>query len=338
MNIKPILFGCKGPVLLDGEREFFKTAEPLGFILFKRNCETPEQIRKLTADLREAVGRDDAPVFIDQEGGPVARLRPPKWIDLPAMRTVGELYEKDRAAGEEAAKLHARITATMLRDIGVNGNFAPVLDLFIKGATSAIGQRAISADPAVVASVANIVLNTYLDHGVMPVIKHMPGHGRALVDPHQKLPVVETPYDLLSKEDLEPFRRLRHAPCGMNCHVVFKAFDPENPVSLSHKVHKEVLRGLIGFQGIIFSDDLAMKALEGALDQIVLSALTAGADVLLYCPGFMPEMSLIAASLPSMALPAKRRWDKAWTQVKMPRTENNPAKDKGRLDELLSKL
>jgi beta-N-acetylhexosaminidase len=314
--MKPVIFGCAGTTLGDEERAFFAEENPFGFILFQRNCKTPDQVRQLVRDLRQAVSRADAPVFIDQEGGRVARLKPPHWPELPALRQIGEVYEKDSTKGIEAMTLHAQATARMLTELGINGNCAPVLDLFIEGASSAIGDRAMSRDPAVVVALARVAVKTYLENGVLPVIKHMPGHGRVKADPHVALPVVEASRAELEAEDFLPFAALKDAPIGMNCHVVFTALDPDAPVSLSAKVHREIIRGAIGFQGLLFSDDLAMKALNGPLDEIASKALAAGADIVLYCPGTLPEMREISRVLPEMSAPALEKWGRAQGRMK----------------------
>lgn len=311
MFTRPVILGCSGPVLGPEEQQYFSKLNPLGFILFQRNCENPDQLRRLTDDLRQAVGREDAPIFIDQEGGRVARLKPPYWPALPAMRTIGKLYEKDQALGRKAMHLHALITARMLHDVGINGNFAPVLDLWIEGASQAIGDRALSADPTVVANCARIAVDTYLAHGIIPVIKHMPGHGRVQVDPHVDLPFVDTQASVLSDEDFAPFRMLKNAPAAMNCHVVFRALDRENPVSLSRTVHQKVLRGVIGFEGLIFSDDLAMGAIKIPLEQRAEKALEAGADIVLFCTGNLEDTKQFCEAIPFMDEPTVHRWHHA---------------------------
>ena len=307
---KPILLGCSGLILTDEERVFFIQNNPFGFILFARNCADPDQLRALTRALRETVGRPDAPIFIDQEGGRVARLKSPQWHDLPSLRVIGAMFENNPDEGREAMRLHAEIIAHMLRDVGINGNCAPVLDLFIEGASVAIGDRALSADPKIVAELAGIAIDAYLEGGVLPVIKHMPGHGRVKVDPHEVLPFVDTDRATLEAQDFAPFIALKNAPIAMNCHVVFRALDPDNPVSMSKKVHDEILRGAFGFEGLIFSDDLAMGALSGSPAERAQKALAAGADIVLYCTGKMPEMRAICADLPPITAAALARWEK----------------------------
>ncbi|MDD5586122.1 MAG: glycoside hydrolase family 3 N-terminal domain-containing protein [Alphaproteobacteria bacterium] len=330
--MRPVLFGCSGYSLTPEESAFFREADPFGFILFQRNCDTPDQVRRLVDDLRKAAGRADAPLFIDQEGGRVARLKPPHWPALPPLRAIGRIYERDAGRGIEAMRLHARLTAHMLYDLGINGNCAPVLDLFIEGASSAIGDRAISPNPDICGTLGRVAVETYLENGVLPVVKHMPGHGRVQADPHLTLPVVETERKILEAEDFKPFLALKDAPIGMNCHLVFKALDMEKPVSLSAKVHQEIIRGTLGFKGLLFSDDLAMKALDGPLPEIAGQALSAGADVVLYCPGTMPEMREIAAALPEMGEQAVARWDRAKAMLREPESEFSFADAMARLN------
>lgn len=315
--MKPILLGCAGPVLSAAERDFFAAENPFGFILFARNCENPDQVRALARALRDAVGRE-APIFVDQEGGRVARLKPPYWPALPAARVVGELYERNKEAGLEAMRLHASITARFLRGVGIDGNFAPVLDLSVPDTSKVMGDRTFSADPDCVAALGGVAVETYLAHGVLPVIKHMPGHGRVKTDPHEVLPFVEADRATL-EADFAPFRALAsRAPAGMNCHVVFRALDPDDPVTLSRKVHEEIIRGAIGFDGLLFSDDLAMKALSLSPAELGLRALEAGADILLYCPGvleYCPNVlevtRAVCAPLPPLSAAARSRWERA---------------------------
>lgn len=323
--MKPVIFGCSGLALTGPERDFFTRVDPFGFILFQRNCETPEQVAQLTQQLRGCVGRPDAPVFIDQEGGRVARLKPPHWPALSALRPIGALYEQDPQAGIAAMAAHARQTAEMLYGLGINGNCSPVLDLYIEGASSAIGDRAISRDPAVVAALGAVIIENFLAQGVLPVIKHLPGHGRVRVDPHLAMPTVDADAATLAAEDFRPFIALKDAPIGMNCHVLFTALDPEQPVSLSAKIHRDIIRGAIGFEGLLFSDDLAMKALAAPLPQRARSALAAGADILLYCTGALAEMADIARDLPPISDAARERWEAAKNRLRVPATANASA-------------
>jgi beta-N-acetylhexosaminidase len=332
--IKPILFVCTGQELLPDEQAFFSQYNPLGLILLGRNCHSPEQIKKLIADFRRSVERDNAPIFIDQEGGRVARLRGPLWPSLPPMRLIGAAYEKNPEAGRRAAKIQSRLTASYLYDLGITGNFAPVLDLYIEGASVAIGDRAISADPDIVAEVGRIFIDTFLSNGVMPVIKHMPGHGRVLVDPHYQLPVVKDSMRVL-EDDFKPFCTLNDAPMGMNCHVVFKAIDAHTPVSLSPGAHREIIRNKIGFKGIIFSDDLAMGAINRPCEESAMSALIAGADILLYCGSELDKMRRVATAIPAMSPSLEGRWKAAMKRCGTPAKSIIAEKLIGELFEIL---
>lgn len=310
--IKPILLGCAGIELSVEERLFFSETNPLGFILFARNVDHPDQLRALTYALRESVGRMDAPVFIDQEGGRVARLRPPHWPSLPSAGEIGALYDKDPSRGLEAMRLHSAIIAGYLRDVGIDGNCAPVLDLSVPDTSSVMGDRTFSDKMASIEALGRVAVQTYLAHGVLPVMKHMPGHGRVKVDPHEVLPFVDTDRATLEAQDFLPFKALaKVAPVGMNCHVVFRALDAESPVSLSRKVHMEILRGTLGFEGLILTDDLAMKALNLPLQALAVQALSAGADVALYCPGILAHAREVCASLPPLCEATAARLAKA---------------------------
>jgi len=312
---KPVIFGCSGTELTSEERDFFSISNPFGFILFGRNIETPNQVRELVASLRDSISRKDVPVFIDKEGGRVTRLKPPHWSKLPSMHTLGELYKKDKASGKKAIQLHSLITAYRLIDLGINGNCAPVLDLKIDGANNVIGDRSFGYDPLHVASCAKIVMETFLSCGVFPVIKHIPGHGRVTLDPHFDLPYVDTDISTLETEDFIPFRELTNAPMAMNCHVVFNSLDDKRPVSLSPKVHKEIIRGKLNYNGLIFSDDLAMGALKIPLESRGIEALNAGADIIMYCSGVLSEMKKINKNLPDISTESVKRWNIAKSKV-----------------------
>jgi beta-N-acetylhexosaminidase len=284
------IVGVAGPTLEAAERRLLEAADPLGFILFARNCRAPAELRRLIADLRAAVGRADAPVLIDQEGGRVARLCPPHWPARPAARRLGELTERDPAAGREAAWLQARLIASDLAALGITVDCAPVLDLAVPGHTPAIGDRAPAPDPEIVALLGQAAIEGFLHGGVLPVIKHLPGHGRACIDSHHGLPVVDAPRALLAATDWRPFAACRDAPLGMSAHVLYPALDPERPATLSARIIGDVIRGAIGFQGALLSDDLSMGALEGPIGQRAAAALTAGCDLALHCNGRLEEM------------------------------------------------
>ena len=282
--------GVAGLRLTDEERQILRTRPPWGFILFKRNCGSPEQVRQLVAELREASHRPAAPVLIDQEGGRVQRLQPPHWSARPPARQIGALAEVDLAAGREAAFLLARLIAHDLSGLGITINCAPVLDLALPEQTSAIGERAFSADPEIVAALGQSTIAGHLAGGVLPVIKHLPGHGRARVDSHVSLPVVDSARATLAASDWAPFRSCAGAPFAITAHVLFTALDRERPATLSPTIVEEVIRGEIGFRGALLSDDLSMGALGGSLGERAARARAAGCDIAVHCNGRQGEM------------------------------------------------
>lgn len=325
--MKPVIFGFPGKSLTAEEKTFFSEAKPFGFILFQRNIANPDQVRRLLDEARSALGRPDVPFFIDQEGGRVSRLKPPHWPPLPAQRIIGKLYEADAGRGLEAMRIHARIAARRLYDLGITCNCAPVLDLLVDGATGAIGDRAFSRNADAVAALGRVAVETYLANGVVPVIKHMPGHGRAMADPHETLPFVDCPRRILEAEDFKPFRILQDAPAGMNCHVVFSSIDPGRPVSLSRRAHDEIIRGELGFRGLLLSDDIAMKALEGSMSENARQALESGADIVLHCSGDLDEMRDVAMALPEISEVAITRWEQAGSQAAVPTDDFDEARE-----------
>jgi len=333
-TIKPVLLDCAGLTLTLEERGFFHRENPLGFILFGPNCDNPSQLRRLTRELREAVGRADAPIFIDQEGGRVARLKAPHWPALPAQRALGSLYQKNWSAGAEAMRLHATITSRVLRDVGIDGNCAPVLDLDIPGANAVMGDRTFSSDPQTIIALGLLAVKTYLENGVLPVIKHMPGHGRVKLDPHKTLPMVDAELSVLQSEDFLPFMSLaKDAPLAMNCHVVYAALDPDHPVSLSKKVHTEIFRKSFGYDGVILSDDLDMGALRLPLEQRGCAALEAGADIVIFRSRDIDRARALCASLPAMDAERSRRWQAARARLKA-----SPSPESRSLSEMTAQL
>lgn len=307
MAPRAVIFGCEGLAITDWERNFFTRIDPLGFILFARNCETPDQVRTLVADLRACVGRADAPVLIDQEGGRVARLKPPHWRAAPAPARFGAIAETDRDRACKAAELNARLLAAEVGDLGITVDCVPLLDLRIAGADAVIGDRAFSTDADLIALLGRAVCDGMLAGGVMPVVKHMPGHGRAQVDSHHALPVVDTPKSELEATDFRPFAALADAPWGMTAHVVYTAIDPQAPATTSRRVIDGVIRGFIGFDGVLVSDDLSMQALQGGLAQRAAAALAAGCDIALHCNGKAEEMTAVAEAVPALTDAAQRR-------------------------------
>ena len=289
-----VIFGVAGPALEDAERDFFRDVDPLGFILFQRNCQNRAQLAALCAALREAVGRATAPILIDQEGGRVARLAPPEWRARTAMAPIGALWGRDADAGERAAWLAARLIAHDLREIGVTVDCAPVLDVPQADSDAIIGDRAFAAEPEPVAALGRAFMAGLHEGGVVSVVKHIPGHGRATVDSHKALPRTPAPLDDLAAVDFAPFRALNDAPMAMTAHVVYEALDSAAPATISPRVIAEIIRGRIGFDGLLMSDDLSMAALDGSFVVRARAALDAGCDVALHCNGRMEEMRAAA--------------------------------------------
>ena len=297
MGARAVIFGLTGPELLPEERAFFADSAPWGFILFARNIESPAQVSRLTATLRDLAGRD-VPVLIDQEGGRVARLGPPHWRRWqPVMR----LYDgRDEAAALEATRLRYRIIAEELAALGIDVDCMPLLDVPVPGAHEVIGERALGRDPQAVARRGRAVCEGLRAGGVLPVIKHLPGHGRASVDSHHAAPRVDAPHAILEAIDFAAFRPLAGEALGMTAHVVYETIDPEHCATLSPKVI-EMIRREIGFEGLLMTDDLSMNALTGSMTDRVTGALAAGCDVVLHCNGNMAEMREVAASTPPLA-------------------------------------
>lgn len=313
----PAIFGCAGHELSPNERGFFAQVQPFGFILMQRNCLSPAQVRNLVAELREAVGRADAPVFIDQEGGRVARLQPPHWPKFPSAGSIGKMYLYDRALGLEAAGIIGNLIGHELRQIGVTANCAPVLDIAYPETHQAIGDRAFAADPLIVAEVARAYVEGMLEQGILPVIKHLPGHGRATVDPHLELPVVSETREALAA-DFMPFRKLSALPIGMTSHILFSAIDPKFPASQSPAVIRDIIRGAIGFNGLLLSDDLDMKAVKGSMLVRAEKTLAAGTDIVLICNSGAAALTEAGTLLPRMTEQAWERWKTAQTFIRKP--------------------
>ncbi|MGF1632101.1 MAG: beta-N-acetylhexosaminidase [Kiloniellaceae bacterium] len=301
------IYGCAGLTLDAAEESFFRAANPFGFILFARNCETPDQVRELVSALRGAVGRADAPVLIDQEGGRVARLKPPHWRAAPPASYFGRMASHDRERAHEALRINTRLLAGELTDLGIDVDCVPLLDLQFPGAHDVIGDRSFGGDPELVADLGRIVCETMLESGVMPIVKHIPGHGRARVDSHKELPVVDTAAAELEATDFRPFQALAGAPWAMTAHVVYAALDSARPATTSPDVIDRVIRGQIGFDGLLVSDDLSMQALKGSLGERAEAALAAGCDVALHCNGKMVEMEAVAAAVGPLTAEAERR-------------------------------
>jgi len=315
--MKPVIFALAGPALSADERALFRAARPAGYILFKRNIVDPAQVRALTDDLRELDGRANLPVLIDQEGGRVSRMQPPAWPAFPAGAPFGELYDVSPIAAIEAVRSNAQALALMLREAGINVDCLPLLDVRQEGAHDIIGDRAFGTDPLRVAALGRAVIEGLRAGGCVGVMKHMPGHGRATADSHKALPVVEASAAELEL-DLAPFRRLKDAPMGMTAHVVYTAWDAERPASLSPVVIEEVIRGKIGFDGFLMSDDIDMKALSGTPAEKAAGVVAAGCDVALDCWARFDEMAAIAEALDDMADDSVARLERAMATIGAP--------------------
>lgn len=310
------IYGLEGFALSDDERAFFLDAEPAGFILFRRNCQNPDQLLRLTDSLRDLTGRDDVPILIDQEGGRVARMRPPEWPAFPAAEKFAILYRAAPSSAMEAVRANARALALMLRSCGINVNALPLLDVRQEGASDIIGDRALGSEPMQVAALGRAVLDGMASAGVAGIIKHMPGHGRALVDSHKELPVVLASAEEL-ETDLEPFERLANAPMGMTAHVVYTAWDADRPASLSPVVIHDIIRERIGFDGWLMSDDLGMEALQGDFASRAAGVVAAGCDVALHCSGNMAEMKAVASAIPHMSADGHERLARAMALTRL---------------------
>jgi beta-N-acetylhexosaminidase len=300
------IFGCAGPVLAPAEAAFFRRAAPVGFILFARNVADPDQVRALTTALRGTVGGAPAPILIDQEGGRVARLGPPHWRLPPPARVFGALHARDPAAGREACRLNARLIAHDLAALGVDVDCAPVLDLPAPGSHAIIGDRAFAADGSAVAALGRAMAEGLAEGGVAAVAKHIPGHGRANADSHDELPVVAASRAALAA-DFAPFRALADLPWAMTAHIRYTALDADRPATLSRVVVDGTIRGEIGFDGVLVTDDLSMRALGGAFAERTRAALAAGCDVALHCNGRMDEMASVAEAAAGHLSDATRR-------------------------------
>ncbi len=314
---KALITDATGHSLTPEERAFFRAADPWGFILFRRNIDTPAQVRALTAQMREAVGRD-APILIDQEGGRVQRVGPPHWPKYPPGSFYGAIYDRDRAQGIAAAKLGARLIAHDLYDLGVDVDCLPLADVPVSDADPIIGDRAYGTNPQKVAVIAAAVADGLLEGGVLPVLKHIPGHGRATVDSHEKLPVVAANSATLQSSDFAPFAALKHLPLGMTAHVVFSALDALAPATTSGTMVREVIRGQIGFDGLLMTDDISMKALSGTLAEKCRASLSAGCDVVLHCNASLAERREVVDACPPLSGDGARRADAALAQRRKP--------------------
>jgi beta-N-acetylhexosaminidase len=312
---KSMILGCAGKSLTPEEIRFYRGERPWGFILFARNIGETGQIRDLVASMRDAVGRPEAPVFIDQEGGRVQRLRPPLAPNYPPGGALGALWRNDREAGTRAAWLMARLHAFDLLRFGITADCLPVLDVPVEGASDVIGARAYGKEPGAVIELGRAAAEGLMSGGVLPVMKHIPGHGRAFADTHFELPTVDTPLSELRRHDFAPFKELNHLPMAMTAHVVYSAVDPKNPATTSAKVVNDIIRGEIGFDGLLMSDDTSMKALSGDFPTKAAAILAAGCDLVLHCNGVFEEMAGIASRTTALQGKSLERAERALTYI-----------------------
>lgn len=333
--MKPVIYGLAGPELTADEAAFFREAAPVGFILFKRNIVDRGQLRALTDSLRDLTGRDDLPILIDQEGGRVARMGPPEWPAFPAGPKFAALYEKAPISAIEAMRVNAQALGMMLAEVGITVDCLPLLDVSGPETTPAIAERAYGTEPMQVAALGRAVLDGLAAGGVAGVVKHMPGHGRARVDSHYELPRVTADAQAL-ETDIRPFRTLNKAGMGMTCHVVFETWDAERPATLSPTVIRDVIRDSIGFDGLLMTDDIDMKALSGTAGEKAAAAIAAGCDVVLDCWGRMDEMVEIAGRLGEMAPAGRARLDRAMAGIGAGRIEADAGELMAKRDELLA--
>lgn len=308
--MRPVIFGCAGSALTAEEKAFFSDVRPLGLILFARNCETPAQVSELVTEFRALAGTE-AFVLIDQEGGRVQRLAPPHWRAYPEPALFGDLYARDAAGGLEAARIGARLIALDLADLGIDVNCVPLLDLRFPQTHAIIGRRAFGADPRVVADLGRATCEGALSAGVLPVVKHIPGHGRATADSHENLPLVDAPPAELAEMDFCPFAALSDMPIAMTAHILYTKLDPARPATTSKAIIEEVIRGRIGFDGLLLSDDVSMKALRGSIGERGEGLYAAGCDVALHCNGDFAEMTALAQVVPPANGQVQRRIERA---------------------------
>jgi beta-N-acetylhexosaminidase len=317
MAPRAFITGVAGLALNAAERAFLREAQPWGLIIFKRNVSTPQQVQELVQSFRDAVGWH-APVLVDQEGGRVQRLGPPHWAVFPPGARYGEIYDQDKTIGLEIARLAGHLIANDLGALGIDVDCVPIADVPVPGGDPVIGDRAYGRDPDKVAAIGKAIAGGLMASGVLPVLKHLPGHGRATVDSHHNLPVVDTDRATLERTDFAAFRPLAGLPLGMTAHVIFSAIDPSAPATTSVTMVSEVIRGFIGFQGLLMSDDISMKALSGTIAARSTAALAAGCDVVLHCDGNFAEMNEVAGATPLLDDAAKSRAEAALASRKAP--------------------
>ncbi|MET3966488.1 MULTISPECIES: beta-N-acetylhexosaminidase [Bradyrhizobium] len=336
MSTRAFITGVSGTELTAAEREFIRAERPWGFILFKRNVEAPAQVAALVEELRAAAGTVDAPVLIDQEGGRVQRLGPPHWPVYPPGAIFSTLYDTDSVLGLTAARLSARLIASDLADLGITVDCLPLADVPVPGADAVIGNRAYGTEPGKVAAIARAVTEGLEQGGVLPVLKHIPGHGRATADTHFKLPTVDAPRDELDRTDFAAFKPLADLPMAMTAHVVFSAVDPAHPATTSATMITQVIRGVIGFQGLLMSDDVSMNALSGDIAERTRAIFAAGCDMALHCNGNIEEMREVAGQTPELSGTALARAKAALASRKAPQPFDRVAA-RAELDALIAR-
>lgn len=328
--MKPVIFGLAGEQLTAEEQAFFRDSDPAGYILFRRNIVDKEQLRALTDSLRALHGRDDLLIMIDQEGGRVTRMTPPVWPAFPAAQIFDRLYDVAPSTAIAAARVNAQAIAATLRECGITVDALPLLDVRQEGASDIMGDRTLGAEPLRVAALGRAVLEGLRAGGVVGIVKHMPGHGRAMVDSHHALPTVVADEEALLI-DLEPFQSLQHAPMGMTAHIIYTAWDVDRPATLSPTVIGDIIRGRIGFDGLLMSDDLDMKALHGDIPSLAAGVIEAGCDIALNCWAKMDDMRGIADRLPDMSTSSRERLDRAMATIETLKEDYEP------LDALLAR-
>ncbi len=334
MTITALICGCAGLALLEEEKNFLKRVNPWGLILFKRNIDNPQQVSDLTNIFRKIVGRADAPVLVDQEGGRVQRLAAPHWRIYPPASVFSALDNASHEEQAELARLNARLIAQDLHAVGINVDCLPVLDVPVEGAHDVIGNRACGREPESVIRIGRAITNGLMQGGVLPVMKHIPGHGRAGADSHFDLPIVTTSRAELEAQDFAPFMALSDLPMAMTAHVVYTAIDPDNTATTSKVVIDSIIRGLMGFDGLLMSDDVSMKALGGTFEERTRRLFAAGCDIALHCNGRMDEMVPVASATPHLTGKALRRAEAALACLSAP-TPFNGAKAWAKLEKAL---
>jgi beta-N-acetylhexosaminidase len=337
MSSRAFITGVSGLELSADERQFIRAECPWGFILFKRNIDTPAQVSSLVRYLREAAGNPGAPVLIDQEGGRVQRLGPPHWPAYPPGAVFGALYDIEPRLGFQAARLSSRLIAADLIDLGVTVDCLPLADVPVDGSDAVIGNRAYGTEPAKVAAIARAVTDGLVEGGVLPVLKHIPGHGRATADSHFRLPTVDTPRHELERTDFAAFQPLADLPMAMTAHVVFSALDPAHPATTSATIINQVIRGVIGFQGLLMSDDVSMNALAGTIAERTRAIVNAGCDMVLHCNGKLDEMRDVARETPELTGEALERAKRALASRHQPQPLDRQAA-RAELDGLINRV